>query len=117
MGTTTTLITTTAAVEASIAEYKGTLRRFQATAERIQESVVEMDVLVTVAVNTLEKEIDILGQWENNANTVSYNFSNYSDQKLAEMEAIRKVVRRGVETLQSSAKRFLEQPLYITGEH
>ena len=75
-----------------------------------------MDELVKSAVEALKDEIDILDRWDSSAETVSFNFDSYSEEKLKKFEALRKIVRRGIDALQANAQEFLEQPVNILGE-
>ena len=116
IGTPTGIATAAIAVESAIAEYSGKLELFQARVETIQEKVGGMDELVKSAVEALKDEIDILDRWDSSAETVSFNFDTYSEEKLKKFEALRKIVRRGIDALQANAQEFLDQPVNILGE-
>jgi len=116
IGTPTSIATAAIAVESAIDEYSGKLQLFQTRVETIQEKVGGMDELVKSAVEALKDEIDILDRWDSSAETVSFNFDSYSEEKLKKFEALRKIVRRGIDALQANAQEFLEQPVNILGE-
>ena len=116
IGTPTSIATAAIAVESAIDEYSGKLQLFQTRVETIQEKVGGMDELVKSAVEALKDEIDILDRWDSSAETVSFNFDTYSEEKLKKFEALRKIVRRGIDALQANAQEFLDQPVNILGE-
>ena len=116
IGTPASIATAAIAVESAIDEYSGKLQLFQTRVETIQEKVGGMDELVKSAVEALKDEIDILDRWDSSAETVSFNFDSYSEEKLKKFEALRKIVRRGIDALQANAQEFLEQPVNILGE-
>merc|ERR1711872_106235 len=116
IGTTASIATAAITVESAIAEYSAKLELFQERVEAIQEKLSGMDELVKSAVEALKDEIDILNRWDSSAETVSFNFDTYSEEKLKKFEALRKIVRRGIDALQANAQEFLEQPVNILGE-
>jgi len=113
IGTTTSVATSVAAVESSIAEYSAELERIKTKFENVHDSLLGLDEIVR---SSLQKEIDLLAKWENDAETVSYNLANYSKESLTALEPVRKIILRGVEALQSQAREFLARPVFSEEE-
>jgi len=113
IGTTTSVATSVAAVESSIAEYSTELERIKIKFENVHDSLLGLDDIVR---SSLQKEIDLLAKWENDAETVSYNLANYSKESLTSLEPVRKIILRGIGALQSQAKEFLARPVFSEEE-
>ena len=81
--------------------------------EGVHDSLLGLDKIVK---SSLQKEIYLLAKWDNDAEKVSYNLENYSEESLTGLETIRKIILRGVEALQSRGEEFLARPVFSEEE-
>jgi hypothetical protein len=109
-----TLSVATPVVENEIAKkvekYRVEFENMKNITDKMLESGVNFDEAIKEAITILNKEIELMGIWNQKAKTVSSNIDNSSEELLRKYKSVRNIFISGLDDLKNAADKFLAQP-------
>jgi len=99
------------AVEGVLSLYRDTLDNIANGIERVKTSVVGLEEFGNAAVGILENELSIVLEWEESADTLEDQITEYPAESLIEFVSDRKNFMILVDDLQKVAQDFINQPV------
>jgi len=89
------------------------LEKLQRISDNMLQSVNNFEETIKRASDILEKDIDLAGEWNQNAKTVSENINRYPEKYLRTLQSIRSIFITGLDELKNSAEIFLAHSEHI----
>jgi len=109
-----TLSVATPVIENEIAKkvekYRVEFENMKNITDKMLESGVNFDEAIKEAITILNKEIELMGIWNQKAKTVSSNIDNSSEELLRKYKSVRNIFIIGLDDLKDAADKFLAQP-------
>jgi len=87
--------------------------KLQAKKYKLVERAETLNADIRYAIGIMKEEIDLIGKWANNAETVSQNIDDYPEEYLRKYQPIRTTFRKNLHDLKNVALEFLDQPVDI----
>jgi len=108
--TTTVWATTAASVEATISAYSESIESLAGITQNFITSLSELDSLTEGAVEFLEREIQIIIEWEENAMDSQEIIEEFTEEEMEEIHSYQDEIRSAVSGLMEAVNKFIAQP-------
>merc|ERR1712061_795069 len=96
-----------------LAKYTKMLEMLEGITSRMMKSGEDFDITINNAMTIVNSEIELIGEWSNNAEIVKENIDRYPEEYLKKYLEIRTDFVTGLDDLQKSAEEFLVRPSEI----
>ena len=108
--TTTVWATTAASVEATISAYSESIESLAGITQNFITSLSELDSLTEGAVEFLEREIQIIIEWEENAMDSQEIIEEFTEEEMEEIHSYQDEIRSALTGLMEAVNKFNAQP-------
>ena len=108
--TTTVWATTAASVEATIGAYSKSIESLAGITQNFITSLSELESLTDGAVEFLEREIQIIIEWEENAMDSQEIIDEFTEEEMEEIYSYQDEIRSAVSGLMEAVNKFIAQP-------
>jgi len=110
VGTTIGWGTAVAAAESSIAEVTAKIEELEALGESVKADVGQVKQDTDKLINLLEREVDIIGRWKNNAENLHKKLDRVDLAKFERLPLYRNTYSMALARLRGSVEEYLAQP-------